>query len=232
MVHTMDTLMKASITFSSNGSYDPDGTITNFTWYFGDGNKSYLENPLYSYNKSGNYTVILKVKDNHNLSNITTTEAIIIDKEIKEEPEERKLLLMCPLFLLMILIAVLLAFIFVRHKGYRFALFIEKLDKTTSNNLEEEVDELLSEVEKNRYKIAEAEVETLLSELMKIMYSDDVDAKFATDKLGISTETLKTLVDKLVKRGLLRYTSDNEVEITEQGIKHITIQNKLLSKIR
>jgi len=67
---------------------------------------------------------------------------------------------------------------------------------------------------------------------MKIMYSDDVDAKFATDELGISTETLKTLVDKLVKRGLLRYTSDNEVEITEQGIKHITIQNKLLSKIR
>jgi PKD repeat protein len=213
-----------NVTFNSNGSYDPDGTIINYTWNFGDGNKSYLKNPVHSYAEPGNHTVTLKVTDDNNLSNITTTEAIIIDKEIKES-EERKLPLMFPLFLLLALIAALLAFIFIRHKGYRFTLFIEKLDKTTNNNVEEEIDELLflSELEKNRHKTAEAEVETLLSELMKIMYSDDVDAKFATDQLGISAEKLKTLVDKLVKRGLLRYTSDNEVEITEQGIKYITI---------
>ncbi len=56
---------------------------------------------------------------------------------------------------------------------------------------------------------------------MKIMYSKDVDAEFVTDKLGISSNELRSLVDELVKRGLLRYTTDDEVELTEQGIKYI-----------
>jgi len=180
-----------NISFSSNGSYDSDGTIINYTWDFGDGNNSYLEDPVHSYAEPKNYTVILTVTDNDNLSNTTITKAIIIDKEI-EEPEEKELPLMCLPILLIIIIATILVLILLHRES-----------------------------DKNKYKTAEAEVETPLSELMKIMYSKDVDAEFVTDKLGISSNELRSLVDELVKRGLLRYTTDDEAELTEQGIKYI-----------
>jgi len=124
-----------SITFSSNGSYDPDGTIINFTWYFGDGNKSYLENPVHSYNKSGNYTVILKVTDNDNLGNITTTKAIIIDKEIKKPEKEKEKPLTFLLFLFILLIVTIILLIFF-PRDYRFTLLVEKINshKKSDNN--------------------------------------------------------------------------------------------------
>ncbi|EMR74589.1 PDK repeat-containing protein [Thermoplasmatales archaeon SCGC AB-540-F20] len=178
-----------NISFSSNGSYDSDGIIINYTWDFGYGNNSYLEDPVHSYAEPKNYTVILTVTDNDNLSNAIITKAIIIDKEI-EEPEEKELPLMFLSILLIIIIATILVLILLPRKS-----------------------------DKNKYKTAE--VETLLSELMKIMHSKDVDAKFVTDKLDISSNELGSLVDELVKRGLLRYTTDDEVELTEQGIKYI-----------
>lgn len=121
-----------SLTFSSGGSYDPDGTIINYTWDFGDGNKSYLKNPVHSYAEPGNYTVILTVTDNDNLSNSTTTKAFIIDKEVKGPEEKRKLPLTFLLILLMIIIATILALI-IWYKSYRLALWVEKLDASKEN---------------------------------------------------------------------------------------------------
>ncbi|MFW6376230.1 MAG: PKD domain-containing protein, partial [Thermoplasmatota archaeon] len=44
-------------------SYDPDGNIVNWTWSFGDGNRSYLENPTHKYIKDDNYLVELTTED-------------------------------------------------------------------------------------------------------------------------------------------------------------------------
>jgi len=122
-----------SIMFSSNGSYDPDGTITNYTWYFGDGNKSYLENPVHSYAKSGNYTVLLKITDNDTLNNITTTKAIIIDREKpKKDKDERDLPLLFLLILIMAIIATIIVVV-IRSKTYRFTVLVEKLDESKKN---------------------------------------------------------------------------------------------------
>ncbi len=44
-------------------SHDPDGNIINWTWSFGDGNISYLENPTHRYIKDDNYLVELSIKD-------------------------------------------------------------------------------------------------------------------------------------------------------------------------
>ncbi len=45
-------------------SFDPDGDIVNWTWDFGDGIKSYLQNPYHTYAEYGVYNVMLRVVDN------------------------------------------------------------------------------------------------------------------------------------------------------------------------
>ena len=123
---------KEKVTFNSNGSYDPDGTIVNYTWYFGDGNISYLENPVHTYAESGNYTVTLKITDNDNLSNATTTKAIISDRLKKPKEEEREL----PFTFFLLIILIIIALIIEWHylpKGYRITLLIEKLSGSKKN---------------------------------------------------------------------------------------------------
>ncbi len=53
-----------AINFSSEGSYDPDGSIFSYFWQFGDGNISTSANPAYTYAAPGYYTVKLTVTDN------------------------------------------------------------------------------------------------------------------------------------------------------------------------
>jgi PKD repeat protein len=131
-----------NITFNSNESYDPDGVIINYTWYFGDGNISFLQNPVYAYSEPGNYTVILRVTDNDNLSNMAVTKAVII---IIESEKEQPLLFIIILF--MAIIATIIAFI-VRTKK-RTTILIRKRDylnkyKNKNQDIDKKIDELLS----------------------------------------------------------------------------------------
>ncbi|GAB4376688.1 MAG: hypothetical protein Kow0042_23240 [Calditrichia bacterium] len=52
-----------TVNFSSAGSYDPDGTIVEYHWNFGDGNVSLNPNPTHTYSQAGSYPVVLTVKD-------------------------------------------------------------------------------------------------------------------------------------------------------------------------
>jgi len=66
-----------SVTCSSNGSYDPDGTISSYRWDFGDGSGiSTLANPVHVYDKPGTYTASLVVTDNGGL---TATSSVVIN---------------------------------------------------------------------------------------------------------------------------------------------------------
>ncbi len=49
----------------TNQSADPDGSISSYSWEFGDGSTSTEANPTHTYNSGGEYTVLLSVKDNH-----------------------------------------------------------------------------------------------------------------------------------------------------------------------
>ncbi|MCD6480861.1 MAG: PKD domain-containing protein [Thermoplasmata archaeon] len=51
------------IIFNASFSYDPDGTITNYTWHFGDGGIAYGMAVSHVYAMAGNYTVNLTVRD-------------------------------------------------------------------------------------------------------------------------------------------------------------------------
>jgi len=76
----------AAVSFSSAGSIDPDGTITDWTWSFGDGGTSTLANPTYVYNAPGNYTVTLTVTDDQGATGNDTAAANIVDTTAPAAP--------------------------------------------------------------------------------------------------------------------------------------------------
>lgn len=57
------------ISFSSSGSFDSDGTISSYSWDFGDGGSSTSANPSYTYSADGSYTASLTVTDNSGATN-------------------------------------------------------------------------------------------------------------------------------------------------------------------
>ncbi len=61
-----------AITFSSDRSSDPDGSLAAFEWDFGDGNGSTQPNPTHTYGAVGSYLVSLTVTDNRGASSVDT----------------------------------------------------------------------------------------------------------------------------------------------------------------
>jgi parallel beta-helix repeat protein len=56
----------------SDASTDPNGTVTAWSWDFGDGTTSTMQNPTHTYSFAGVYTVKLTVTDNDGLTSRTT----------------------------------------------------------------------------------------------------------------------------------------------------------------
>lgn len=52
------------VNFSSDGSFDPDGTIVEYRWDFGDGSREFLPTVPHQFASPGNYKVTLTVTDN------------------------------------------------------------------------------------------------------------------------------------------------------------------------
>ena len=67
------------IPFNGSSSYDPDGTIIDYSWDFGDGNSSSGEFVWHSYTAAGNYTVILTVTDDLGATDTDTISVTLIE---------------------------------------------------------------------------------------------------------------------------------------------------------
>jgi PKD repeat protein len=70
------------VTFDGSGSEDPDGTIEQYNWDFGDrtlGEDDGGAMPTHTYERSGNYTVTLTVTDNHGTTSAETFTTASID---------------------------------------------------------------------------------------------------------------------------------------------------------
>jgi chitodextrinase len=67
-----------TIQFNSTGSYDLDGEIVIWSWDFGDGNISTEQNPKYTYDTVGFYTVELTVYDDNGALATNTMDLEII----------------------------------------------------------------------------------------------------------------------------------------------------------
>ena len=66
-----------TLSMSSAGSTDPDGTLSGYLWNFGDGSGSTSANPTHSYAAAGTYTVSLTVTDNQGATSSVSTTATI-----------------------------------------------------------------------------------------------------------------------------------------------------------
>ncbi len=68
------------ISFDATSSYDPDGTVTAWSWTFGDGNTGSGLTTSHSYNTAGTYTIALTVTDNSGSTGTTTVQITITDR--------------------------------------------------------------------------------------------------------------------------------------------------------
>ena len=76
----------ANFTFSCSGlgcnftstSSDPDGSIASYSWTFGDGATSTLQNPSHTYTAAGTYNVGLRVTDNQGAQSTITTKSVTV----------------------------------------------------------------------------------------------------------------------------------------------------------
>ncbi len=68
-------IIPLTVSFTGDGSYDLDGTITAYAWDFGDGNTASTANPQHTYTTADTYTVTLTVTDN-DLATATATVTI------------------------------------------------------------------------------------------------------------------------------------------------------------
>jgi hypothetical protein len=78
------------IQFDGSKSSDKEGSIQNFEWDFGDGNKTTGKNTSHSFSKIGNYTIILTVVDGFGESDTSATYALVslkTDKSFNESYE-------------------------------------------------------------------------------------------------------------------------------------------------
>ena len=67
------------VTFNATASIDPDGTIVKYVWYFGDDNTGTGETFNHTYTEAGDYTVILRIKDNQGIGNGTEKPLTVSD---------------------------------------------------------------------------------------------------------------------------------------------------------
>src|SRR6185312_12125005 len=61
----------------TDASRDPDGTVSAWSWQFGDGNGSDQANPLHAYAAAGTYTVTLAVTDNGGATTEKSTQVTV-----------------------------------------------------------------------------------------------------------------------------------------------------------
>ena len=66
-----------ALTFDGSASYDPDGSLIEYTWDFGDDSQGSGEITNHVYASAGTYTVVLTVKDNKGKTATDTVEADI-----------------------------------------------------------------------------------------------------------------------------------------------------------
>ncbi|MFH0811166.1 MAG: PKD domain-containing protein, partial [Pseudomonadota bacterium] len=69
-----------ALTFDASASYDPDGSITRYTWEFGDDQTAEGKIVTYTYQEEGEYDVLLKVRDNKALGGTIIRTVFVVEE--------------------------------------------------------------------------------------------------------------------------------------------------------
>jgi len=74
------------VSLDASSSLDPDGTITSYSWDFGDETTGTAATPSHSYAKAGNYTITLTVTDNNGSPSSPTTKTLTVESSQPGSP--------------------------------------------------------------------------------------------------------------------------------------------------
>jgi PKD repeat protein len=80
-VNAMSVEIGQYVCFNASESNDPDGTIIEYTWDFGDGTKDSGMYSIYFYSSAGTYSVTLTVIDDEGASDIDSVSITVIEGE-------------------------------------------------------------------------------------------------------------------------------------------------------
>jgi len=98
----------------------------------------------------------------------------------------------------------------------------EKNEKEVFEDRIENIEEVIARAEEISSSFAS---EQKRDELLKLMYYDDVDANHVINAMNISYEELESMVDDLIEMGFIQQASNDEVELTKDGIFYIMSQD-------
>ncbi|MEZ4922088.1 MAG: PKD domain-containing protein [Crocinitomicaceae bacterium] len=73
-----------AMNFTDNSTITAPGTITGYSWDFGDGNTSTAQNPSNNYASDGTYTVSLTVTDNNGCTNTSTQNVTVYPNPVND----------------------------------------------------------------------------------------------------------------------------------------------------
>ena len=104
-----------TVSFDASGSSDPDGTIVNYIWDFGDGNTGAGKTAAHSYDSEGTYTVTLTVEDNDENTADTTRTIKVTEVPGPDEAEGFPYWILIPI-IVAIVIAALVIWYFLKKK--------------------------------------------------------------------------------------------------------------------
>ncbi len=124
-------IVNRTIIFDASESYDPDGVIVSFKWDFGDGEIAYGISPVHKYKQPGEYNVTLVVTDNYGN---TFNQSIILSIPYSSEDfgtEKQNSMTSLPFNLIMLVIASVIAVIFVVIFEFREQIYLFSLKSHT-----------------------------------------------------------------------------------------------------
>jgi Tol biopolymer transport system component len=70
-------IVSQTVTFNAGGSFDPDGTVTGYSWTFGDGGSGTGATPTHSYASAGTYAATVTITDNFGATNSATANVTV-----------------------------------------------------------------------------------------------------------------------------------------------------------
>ncbi len=91
---------------------------------------------------------------------------------------------------------------------------IEKIDNRVSKS-----DDLFDETEFITTKYEPSAKENML---LKLMYLEDVDSEYVKEEMRVTDKELQYIVDNLLDKGFVKHSKNDEIELTMEGIYHIT----------
>ena len=98
-------------------------------------------------------------------------------------------------------------------------------EKSEKDNFEERIENIRQVIARSEMISKNDGSEQRRNQLLKMMYQDDIDHEFVTTTMSISHDELESLVDELIQLGYLQYCSNDEVELTKDGVFHIISQD-------